>query len=96
VSEARKVKFTLGELDLTLSPAMTYWDAKQLRGFAKLHADDHFAAIDMLVDILLRCALAGGSSVTREELEKHIVLPDGVTAIMAALFELAGPVVTVN
>jgi hypothetical protein len=91
VNEPRKMPFRLGELDLTLSPGMSYWDAKQLKGFAKLAREDHFAAIDHLVEIFWKCAVAGGSSVTKEEIEKNVVMPDGVMSMMAALFELGGP-----
>jgi hypothetical protein len=91
VSDARKMPFRLGELDMMLAPAMSYWDAKQLREFAKLTKDDHFAAVDLLVEIFRKCAVAGGSSVTKEEIEKNVVMPDGVMSMMAALFELGGP-----
>jgi hypothetical protein len=87
----RTLKLKFGELDLTLKSQLTYYDMKRLRGFGELAAKDHFAAIDMLVEIFWGCAHAGDPAVTIEMIEKNLLMPDGPIAMMAALFELSGP-----
>jgi hypothetical protein len=66
----RTLKVRHGELDLLLKPWLTYYDMKQLRGFAELAAKDHYAAIDILVEIFWKCAHAGDAAVTKEMIEK--------------------------
>ena len=92
MSEPRKMPFHLGELDLVLVPAMTYTDMKKLRGFGELARKDHYAAIDLVIELFWKCAHAGDESITREQIENNVVMPDGVQTMMLGLFQLGSPV----
>jgi hypothetical protein len=92
VSEARQLKFKLGELDLTLKPAMTYADMKRLKEFGELARTDPMAAVDLVILLFWKCAHAGDPSVTKDMIEENAVMPDGVQDLMLALLRLGDPV----
>jgi hypothetical protein len=88
----RQVNFKLGELDLVLVRALTYTDLKQMQrmrepGFAE---KDPWGAVDLVIEMLWKCAHAGDPSVTRKMIEDNFFLPDGMETVMVALLQVVG------
>jgi hypothetical protein len=92
MTKPNQLSFRLGELDLVLAPALTYTDMKKLRDFGEIARKDHWAAIDLVIELFWKCAHAGDASVTREQIEDNVIMPDGVQTMLLGLLQIGNPI----
>ena len=92
---ARTLKFKLGELDLTLVPALTAADVKRMASFndpeyRRTHADETY---EMLLELLVKCAREHRPKLTNEEIEDQLDADnyaERLSAVTIVLHQLAG------
>jgi hypothetical protein len=89
-----QVNFKLGDLDLVLKPALSYSDVKRMKGCSngELAKKDPWAVIDLVVELLWKCAHVSDPAITKEQIEDNLVMPAGVEAVMIALLQVVGTV----